>query len=145
MNKKGYAYFVEIILAVLIVIVVLQGFIESKQQVFSYKQQEDLRVLGWNILKNLDELGVLDSALNEKNFTKIEIYVQESLDELADFDLEYYNTSCYSVDGGVLSSGSTICNSINISGEYDVVSTYYTFGGNLTPQTIKIYLWRKLS
>ncbi len=151
MNKKGYAYFIEIILAVIIVAIIFQGFIESDQDVSAYKQQEDMRITARNVLKGLDELGILNTKLNTNDYEDIETYIQESLGTGTSFDWELYNESgCYPIDQGVLGSPSTICDRFNSTGNLDSVSTYYTVpydnsSGADTFRTFKIYIWRKLS
>lgn len=141
LGKRGYAYWVEIVLSVIIIGVVLVGYVESDQAVIQYKQQENMRATGWQIMKNLDDLDRLDTT----NFTKVERYVGESLLDISGFDLEYYNsTGCYAVDNGTLGSVQTYCTSINATTGNDVVSVFYTRVRGNESESVRLYVWRKL-
>jgi len=141
MNKKGYAYWIEMVLSVIIISVVFVGYLESTQTNFAYKQQENLREEGWQIMKNLDELKLLNSS----NFTAMETYITASLSDTTGFDLEYYNSSgCYSVDSGTLGSMQTYCTSINATSHNDVVSIFYTTIEGNESESIRLYMWGKL-
>jgi hypothetical protein len=141
-NKKGYAYFVELVLSIILLSIILSGYIESQQVIFTYKQNEDLRSNGWNILKNLDDFN----AINSTNFTKVDAYIEGSINTFTSFDLELYNDSgCYPIDDGVVSSTNyTRCPTINATTKNNIVSTIYTFSQHDQPQSIRLYLWRKL-
>ncbi len=144
-NKKGYVYFIEIIIIIVLLGIIFTSFVESEQRVFEYKQQENLRNTGYGVLHNLDKINVLGPALAAKNFTRIRGYIEESISKTDGFDIDYINaTGCYSVNATSLSGHQTYCNATNASTQNTIVSTYYTYSRNNTPQTIRIYLWRKL-
>jgi hypothetical protein len=141
-SKKGYAYFVELVLSIILVFIILSGYIESEQVVFTYKQNEDLRINGWHILENLDNFN----AINYTNITKLDTYIDASLTDFTNYDLELYNNSgCYPIDNGIISSTNyTRCPSINATTKDNIISTFYTSSQQGEPQSIRIYLWRKL-
>jgi hypothetical protein len=140
-SKKGYAYFVELALAIIIIFIVLSSYIESEQTIYNYKQNENSRQNSWQILKNLDEFYIIDSA----NFSKVNTYVDASLDYFTSFDLEYYNTSgCFPVDNGVLGSNYTKCETINASIKNNIISSFYTRSTSGVSESVRIYIWRKI-
>jgi len=139
-NKKGFIHFIEIIFSIMLVAVIFVGFVLSSQDVFTYKSQQDLRTVGFQTLRNLDQGG----AWNTDNFTIMEQYIEESLSTSTKFDWEYYNTSCYSIDNGILGSASDTCSYISASTEKDIVSSMYTHSTDGNIESIKIYLWRRL-
>lgn len=144
-NKKGFVYFVEIALAVLILAFVFSAFIGSEQRIFQHKQLENLRAQGWGALDVLHELGALDSAVSSGNFTKVDLYVSSSLFETTGYDLEVYNsTGCTPIDDGQLGVTSEFCDSIDAPTQNDVVSLVYTPPTNLTTTSLRLYLWSKL-
>ena len=142
MNKKAYAYFVELALAIIIIFIVLSSYIESEQTVFNYKQNQNLRESSWYLLKNLDTFG----ALNVTNISKANEYIYGSLDEFTGYDLEFYNfTGCYPIADGVISSTNyTKCEKINASTRTDVVSSLYTVVQDSNTSSFRLYLWRKI-
>jgi len=142
MRKKGYAYFVELVLSIILVFIILSGYVESQQVIFTYKQNEDLRVNGWHILENLDNFN----AINYTNITKLDTYIDASLTDFTNYDLELYNNSgCYPIDNGIISSTNyTRCPSINATTKDSIISTFYTLPQQGEPQSIRLYLWRKL-
>ena len=141
-GKKGYVYFIEMILAVIILTVVLVGFTETEHETFAYKQQQDMREVAWQSLKNLDEMNVLDNVFANNNYSKLDNYIKEELPSTASYDLELWNGSCYPIDSGVIQSGSTTCDTINASTESDMISVYYTWAQSNEPQTIRLFVWR---
>lgn len=142
MSKKGYAYFVELALAIIIIFIVLSSYFESEQTIFEYKQNENLRESGWYLLKNLDEFG----ALNSTNISKVNVYISGSLDEFTAYDLEIYNsTGCYPVDNGVVSTTNyTKCPAIGANTKANIISTFYTYVQNGDATSFRLYLWRKI-
>ncbi len=141
-NKKGFVYFIEIIFTVLIVLLIVSGFISSRQEVFRYKQVTDLREEAWHVLKNLDEA----SALEKLNSLEIRDYIRESLYSTVGFEIEYYNsTMCHniSVDGD-LSAGAASCNGINTTTEQDIISVIYTGINKSKADSYRLYLWQRL-
>ncbi len=145
-NKKGFIYFVEIALAVLILLYIFAGFIESEQKVFEYKQLDNLRAQGWGSLDVLHEMGVLDGDVKAGNWSLIRTYVNNSFVNTVAYDLELYNNSlCHAIDNkSVIASGVSNCGYINATTEKSIVSTYYTLQDNYSTSSIKIYLWSKL-
>lgn len=140
-RKNGYAYFVELALAVIIIFIVLTGYIESEQTLFQYKRNQDLQESGWGILKNADYFG----KLNTSNFSDINAYIAGSLNDFTDYDLELYNeTGCFPVNNGVVSATNyTACPTINATTKNDIVSVFYTnVDGNVS--AVRLYLWRKV-
>ena len=142
MRKKGYAYFVELALAIMLIFIILSSYFESEQTVFNYKQNEDSRISGWYLLKTFDDFSAIDST----NFTKINAYVDAGLDDFTDFDLEYYNNSnCFPVDEGAISSTNyTRCPAINATIKTNIISTFYTRAQNNESESIRLYLWRRI-
>jgi hypothetical protein len=142
MNKKGYAYFVELALSIIIIFLVIANYTESEQTVYEYKQDETLRQTSWHILKNLDDFGAIDST----NFSKINTYIDASYGDFTAFDLEYYNnTGCYPINNGVLSAiDYTECESINATTKNNIISSIYTRFQNNEAESIRLYVWRKL-
>ena len=144
-GKKGYIYFVEIALAILILMYIFNGFVESEQRVFEQKQIENLRSQGWGALDVLHELDVLDGAVKSGNWNKMNIYLRKSLLNTVAFDLELYNNSkCHAIDNTTVVVGATYCKSINATTENEISSTYYTIQDNYSTSSVKIYLWNKL-
>ncbi|MBT3940971.1 hypothetical protein HOD83_02585 [Candidatus Woesearchaeota archaeon] len=142
-GKKGYAYFIELALAIIIIFIILSGYLESEQTVFSYKQNQDLKESGWYVLKNLDYHG----KLNTSNFTEINTYIDASLDDSTEYDLELYNdTGCFPVAAGTVSSTSYAeCSSINATTQNNVVSVFYTtIDNNESVSSVRLYLWRRI-
>ncbi len=141
-TKKGYAYFVELALAVIIVFIVLSGFLESEQTTFNYKQNQNLRWQGFYLLDNLNHFEIINSS----NFTKVETYIYSSINEFTDFKIEYYNESgCYPINNGIISSlNFTKCPTINATTNSDIVSSFYTHTLQNNSESIRIYLWRKI-
>lgn len=141
-NKRGYAYFVELALAVIIIFIILSGFLESEQTVFSYKQNQDLKENSWYMIKNIDYFG----ELNTSDLSKLDAYVAGSLSDLTSYDLEIYNdTGCIPIDAGVASITSyTDCPSINATTRNNVVSSIYTTSEDNNISSVRIYLWRKI-
>jgi len=144
-GKKGFIYFVEIALSVLILMYIFTGFIESEQRAFEQKQLENLRTQGWGALDILHEFGMLDDSVRVNNWSKIDIYLNNSFLNTIEYDLELYSKSlCYTINGGTIITGATYCKSINASTEKDITSVYYTIQDNYSTSSIKIYLWSKL-
>lgn len=139
-NKKGFVYFIEIIFTVLIVLIIFSGFIESKQDVFEYKQRQDLREMGWGALNSLTETAASYSVENLPNYTK------EAFPSTIDLKMEYYNDSCYLIEDNnyFAYSPSTDCGKINISTKNNIVSTYYTITNQDMLKSVKVYIWGKL-
>jgi hypothetical protein len=141
-NKRGFVYFIEIIFTILIVLIIVVGFIGSKQEVFNYRQRVDLREEGWSVLNNLDEtdtLAALDSS-------ELRDYIRESLNPTTGFEIEYYNgTQCYNISAsGDLGTGADSCTRINTTTEQDIVSVFYTVANGSKGDSYRLYLWRKL-
>lgn len=142
LNKKGYAYWIEIILSVVIVMIIFQGYLESNQTVFQYKEVEDLKSSSWHVMNNLNTLG----HLNTSNLSELQSYVASSFPATTGTDMDYYNdTSCFPVDNGTKGTATTHCAWINISSNNDVTSALYTkLDKNNDPESIRLHIWRKL-
>lgn len=141
-NKRGFVYFIEIIFTILIVLIIVAGFISSKQEVFEYKQRVDLREEAWHTLDNLDETG----ALAALDFSELRDYIRESLNPTTDFEIEYYNsTTCHNVSkSGELGVGVGGCTKINTTTEQDIVSVFYTIANGSKADSYRLYLWGRL-
>ena len=144
-NKKGYVYFVEIALAVVILLYIFAGFVESDQRSFDQKQLENLRAQGWGALDVLHEMGVLDGNVRAGNWGTINNFLNQSFVNTVAYDLEFYNNSkCHAINYSTVGAGGTYCPSINASTENPVVSTSYTLQDNYSTSSMRIYLWNKL-
>ena len=144
-GKKGYVYFVEIALAVLILLYIFAGFVDSEQRSFDQKQLENLRDQGWGALDVLHEIGNLDGDVRIGNWSKINNFLNESFINTIGYDLELYNNSkCHAINASAIGAGGTYCPSINASTEREIVSTSYTLQSNYSTSSLRIYLWNKL-
>lgn len=138
-NKKGFVYFIEIIFTVLIVLIIFSGFIESKQEVFEYKERQDLREMGLGVLWSFYDTSTISTNL-------LPNYTKEAFPNTIDLKMEIYNNSCYLIENNnyFAYSPSTDCGKINISTTNDIVSVYYTIADGNMLKSVKLYLWRKL-
>jgi hypothetical protein len=140
-NKKAYYFYIELALLVIIFALMYQYFPKSGETYSQSFQQENLRWLAYGSLRNLDELGILSTYINESlassNFTALGIYIEQGLPDSigADVELIINKTSCYSES--ILSS----CG-LSINAE-EVSSALYTYSKRTEPLTIKLYVWRK--
>lgn len=144
-DKRGFVYFVEIALSVLILMFIFDGFLESDQRVFENKQLDNLRWQAWGSLNVLYELDLLTSNLNQEEFGDLDVYIQNSLLGTQDYDWEFYNsTGCYPIDDQALGSPASQCVSINAQTEKDIVSSLYTVANANGTSSLRLYLWDKL-
>jgi len=146
-NKKGFVHFVEIIFTVLILSFIFTGFTIQKDTTLTTNQRENLRYQAWGTLDVLYELGLLSANIQGSNFTKVDLYIRDSLFYTQGYDWQFINTSgCHQINQGVL--GDTVlpnCGSINASTKHDIVSAIYSVPSlNGTSGSIRLFLWDKL-
>ncbi len=139
-SKKGFFFYVEIMVVVLLAVLIWMGFPTSQQAYLDSASRDDLHDLGYTYLKALDVSGILPKYINQTNvtgtnFTKLDGYVANGLPRSIIVKTEYiYNeTLCYNATG---SSGSC---GLNITSP-DTITTIYTFTNSSEPLSIKLYL-----
>ncbi len=151
-HKKAFFYFVELIVFILLVTLIWSQFPVVQQSYLDLEAQENLREIGYNTLKDIDDAGVLCDYIDEgtfiaSNFTKMRINVKAALPSTTNYKISYMlnDTTCYSQDGNLISS--TVKNEcgFNMSTDADVASVLYTCPKLGTPVTVKLYLWRLFS
>ncbi len=139
-GKKGFFFYVEIMLVVILALIIWTQFPISQQTYLDLSAQENLRYLGYTYLKAVDVSGVLPKYINPTNFsatnfTKLKFIVVDSLpsDIIAYTEYIYNETLCY--DG----SGSAGACGLNTTSA-DTTAILYTFTNSTEPITIKLYL-----
>ena len=110
-SKKGFVHFVEIVFAVLLFSFILSGFASHEEMIYKQTQVQNLKWQSWGLLNSLSEMGELDSALEQGNYSNLVIYIRNSLLPTQDFDIELYNsTGCYPISKvGQLGTPSSNC------------------------------------
>ena len=143
-SKKAYIYIVEIVLVILLVVAILSFFPASRQAYLIYEQEQNLRLVGFGSLKNLDELGIFASYFatnfSNSNFSALNTHLEAGLPSGVAFDVQYFlDGACFSKRGVPVSCG------LNITGErISAVTTHYTHTQRAEPVTLLLYLWRRL-
>ena len=139
-SKKGFFFYVEIMLVVILAIIIWTQFPISQQSYLDLSAQENLRFLGYTYLKAIDVSGILPKYIHPTNFaatnfTKLRFVVADSLpsDIIAYPEYIYNETLCYD------SSGSAGVCGLNTTSA-DTTSVLYTFTNAIEPITIKLYL-----
>lgn len=145
-NKKGYAYFIEIILVLALALLIFLNMPAPGSPPTEYKQAEDLREIAWQSMSNLAKLGVLNRTLEAGNFTIINRYIDEELSDTTGYIFEFYNDSgCYLSGGNSLRSPpGASCRFVNATTARDIVGVTYTYGYYRVPVSFRLYLWRML-
>jgi len=142
LNKRGYFYFIEILFILLLLTSFILFFPRAEVGHLRLTEQRNLETMGFGILKNLDESGILSkhihpSTFTASNFTELSTFMRQSLPSTADAQIQYELTSgCFSELGAPETCGS------NITGNFDVALAQYTFTKRPEPVTIKLFLWR---
>ena len=139
-SKKGFFFYVEIMLVVILAIIIWTQFPISQQSYLDLSAQENLRHLGYTYMKAIDVSGILPKYIHSANFsatnfTKLRFVVADSLpsDIIAYPEYIYNETLCYD------SSGSAGVCGLNTTSA-DTTSVLYTFTNAIEPITIKLYL-----
>jgi hypothetical protein len=142
MKKRGYAYFVELALAVIIIFIVLSSYYESTSEISENANNNELRWVGWQILRNLDTF----EAINSTNISNTNAYIYGSLGDFTEYEIEYYNDSgCYPItDSTIDTINYTKCPSISANTKNNVVSALYSQTYDNQAESFRIYLWKKL-
>jgi hypothetical protein len=142
LKKKGYAYFVELALAVMIIFIVLNSYYESTFETSQNTNTNELRWVSWQIMKNLDTF----EALNSTDTNVTDAYVYGSLNDFTSYELEYYNSSgCYPIENGTLSvTNYTKCPAITTNTKNNIVSSLYSQTYADKAEAFRLYLWRKI-
>lgn len=144
-NKKGFIYFVEIALSVLLLSFILSAFSYPKDLTFEQKQLVSLKYQGWGALDVLHEFDLLDNLIMNSDFKNLSLYLKGSFPDNIGYKLEYHNsTGCYPITDGGLGAPATYCGPQNATTERDITSTFYTIQTNLTTSSVRIYLWNKV-
>ncbi len=151
-NKKAFFYFVELIVFILLVTLIWSQFPVVQQSYLDLEEQENLRAIGYNTLKSLDDAKVLCSHINtgaftSSNFTSMRANVEHALPTTVGYKITYLlsKSTCYSQDGNLVAPGevgTTNTCGFNMSTDANVVSVFYTCPKLGIPVTIKLYLWR---
>jgi hypothetical protein len=142
MKKRGYAYFVELALAVIIIFIVLSSYYESTFETNQNTNANELRWVGWQIMKNIDTF----EALNSTNISNTNAYVYGSLNDFTSYEIEYYNNSgCYPITSGAIDTiNYTKCPAITTNTQNNIVSAIYSQTDNNQAEAFRIYLWKKI-
>src|SRR3989344_7663157 len=143
-GKKGYIYIIEIMFVVLLVTIFLL-FLFPKSQTSHQKFQDEnnLDRIGYGIIKNLDEKGILVRYLNEQtvsasNFTVLKTYMESSLPSTTGSKVEYAvnSTTCFSEFGAEGTCGANLTTSLK---RFNVVRADYIFSKRPDPVTIRLF------
>lgn len=139
-NKKGYYYFIELAVIVIIVALIFSQLPSSKPAHLSQIETENLRQVGFGNLKALDDSGFISKYMNmthfqNSSFQMLQQGVKGPLPKTVIARLEYiYNsTACYNESGAFGGCG------INFTGGSST-TVYYTFTNRTEPITIKLYM-----
>jgi hypothetical protein len=142
MKKKGYAYFVELALAIMIIFIVLNSYYESTFETAQNSNTQELRWVSWQIMKNLDTF----ETINSSNISATDAYVYGSLNDFTTYELELHNNSgCYPITNATISATNyTKCPAITTNTKNNIVSSLYSQTYNNQAESFRIYLWRKI-
>lgn len=154
--KRGYFYFIEIILIILLVTLIWINFPVSQQSFTYLEDQQNLKEQGFQALRVLGETGVLETnssnlsasvnAYNDVDYNNLRLDIRHSFPSTVDMRIEYIintvnETICRSEFGQLKSN----CGVNDTPRNIPVVTTQYTVTNQHYPYTIKLYLWRVFS
>ncbi len=141
-SKKGFFYFVELMMILIVVSIILTHFPVVQKSSANFQQHENLRQYGFGVMKAMDDAGVLSSYINttafsSTNFTAIRAFVQASFPETIKIQLDYITSAsqCYNQSGSVFSIGNC---GLNESAKQEAASVMYTFVNSSDQVTIKL-------
>jgi len=142
MNKKGLYFWVEMIFLVIVFILIFANLPRSADNFINVKDRNDLGNFGFSTLRSLDNIGTLDNATNDTdfsatNFTVLSSYIRGSFPSTIEIDIEYFNgTHCRSEFGSMLSS----CG--NFTKAADTIRVDYTMAKMVNATTMHLYMRR---
>jgi len=141
-SKKGFYFYIELVLAILLVTIIWTQFPVSQQSYLDLAEQENLKYLGYTSLKALDLTEILPKFINEtnfasSNFTNLDIYIKNILPTTVLAVPEYIlnETTCYNASGSIGKCG------VNTTFS-DTTTIVYTFSNITDLISIKLYLKR---
>ena len=139
-SKKGYYYFIELAVIVIIVALIFSQLPTSRQAHLNQLETENLRQIGFGVLKSLDDSGFISRYMNtthfqNSSFAMLQQGIKAPLPKTLIARLEYvYNsTACYNESGSFGGCG------VNFTGGQST-TVYYTAANRTEPITIKFYL-----
>ncbi len=141
-NRKGFFYFVELMIILIVISVILTHFPVVQKSNTNFQQHENLRQYGFGVMDALDDVGILSRYINTTNFgftnfTALRAFTQASFPEPIKIQLEYIlnSTTCYNQSGYMQLLGNC---GLNESARQDAASVLYTFANSSDQITIKI-------
>jgi|SRR3989338_95595 len=142
--KRGYFYFIEIILIILLVTLIWINLPVSQQSFTYLEDQQNLKERGFQVLRALGDKHILETnssnlSANTVDYNSLRLDIRHSFPKTVDMRIEYVvnGTFCRS-EFGQLST----CGINNTPNNISAVTAQYTITKQHYPYTIKLYLWR---
>lgn len=145
LNKRGFFYFVELMIIIIVVALIWSRFPTVQTDYNSLQEHENLRQYGFGVMRALDDTMILSTYINStafeaSNFSALRSYVQSSFPETVKIQLEYIinSTTCYNQTGtyGFPIGG---CG-LNETQQQNAASVLYTFSRQATAVTIRLQM-----